>query len=115
MGSDMKNASLPRPSRIVLLAFLLAIMFGGGNAVAIRFAVRELPPFWGAALRFGGAAVILWLIALARRTRLPARRVLPGLLLYGFLSFGAAWAFIFWVCEQSRPGWLKCSWRFHPC
>ena len=34
----------------------------GGNAVAIRFSNAELPPFWGATIRLGLAAVVLWLI-----------------------------------------------------
>jgi drug/metabolite transporter (DMT)-like permease len=83
------------PDRTVLLVFFLAIVVGGGNAVAIRFGVRELPPLWSAALRFGGAAILLWVIALLRRSPLPARRALPGLLLFGFLNFGVAWAFIY--------------------
>jgi len=104
MGSVQNGSSFPRPSRTVLLVFLLAIMLGGGNAVAIRFALRELPPFWGAALRFGGATLILWLVALVRKTPLPPRRVLPRLLLYGVLSFGAAWAFIFWGLRTVEAG-----------
>jgi drug/metabolite transporter (DMT)-like permease len=94
MGTSPIN---PRASlnQLVLLVFMLAILMGGGNAVAIRFAVRELPPLWSAALRFGGAAVVLWAIALIRRSPLPSRRMLPGLLVFGFLNFGAAWAFIF--------------------
>lgn len=94
LGLEPSHRSLS-PDRTVLLVFLLAIVLGGGNAVAIRFAVQELPPLWAAALRFGGAAILLWVIALTRRSPLPAWRALPGLLLFGLLNFGAAWAFIY--------------------
>jgi len=101
---NQDNSSFKLPSKTVLIAFILAIMLGGGNAVAIRFAVRELAPFWGAALRFGGGAIILWFVAAIRRSKLPPRSVLPGLLVYGFLSFGAAWAFIFWGLRTVEAG-----------
>jgi drug/metabolite transporter (DMT)-like permease len=94
LGREQSTSSLT-PDRIVLLVFILAIVVGGGNAVAIRFTVKELPPLWGAALRFGGAAMLLWAIALIRRSPLPALRALPALLLFGFINFGAAWAFIY--------------------
>lgn len=90
-GSDSSGATM----RTVLLVFFLAIALGGANAVAIRFTVKELPPFWGAALRFGGAAVICWAISLARRAQLPPARGLPALVLFGLLNFGVAWAFIY--------------------
>lgn len=104
MDANPKATVTAAPNRAVLLVFLLAIMLGGGNAVAIRFAVAELPPFWAAVLRFGGAALILWLIVLVRRTQLPPRRALPGLLLYGFFSCGAAWAFIYWGLRTVEAG-----------
>ena len=39
-----------------LVAFAALVIIGGGNAVAVRFSNGELPPFWGAAARFGLAA-----------------------------------------------------------
>lgn len=104
MGTDQNHPRLSLPNTTVLLVFVLAIVLGGGNAVAIRFAVKEFPPFLAAGLRFGGAAIILWLIAIVRRSPLAPSRVLPGLLLYGFFSFGAAWAFIFWGLRSVEAG-----------
>ena len=88
----------------MLYAFLLAVGLGGGNAIAIRFTVAELPPFWGAALRFGGAAVLLWVVAAFRKSPLPPVRLLPDLAVFGFLNFGAAWAFIYWGLRSVEPG-----------
>ncbi len=42
--------------RVTLAMFLLVSVLAGGNAVGIRFSNRELDPFWGAGLRFAGAA-----------------------------------------------------------
>lgn len=81
---------------LMLLAFIVLIFLGGSNAVAVRFSNLELPPFWGAAARFIGAAIIFWAILLIRRIPLPAGRALVGCLVYGALSIGAAYAFIYW-------------------
>lgn len=77
-------------------------MLGGGNAVAIRFTVRELSPLWGPALRFGGTAALLWVIAMraARRCRfetlalsawLTGEQLNSGLLLGGALVLLGVW------------------------
>ena len=57
-GRDAASTSghdgvLPRSvDRITLLAFLVATLILGANWVGVRFSNRELPPFWGAGLRF---------------------------------------------------------------
>lgn len=78
------------------LAFALLVFVGGSNAVAVRFSNLELPPFWGAAIRFGAAALIFWIITLLRRLELPRGRTLAGIMLYGSLSIGASYAFLYW-------------------
>jgi drug/metabolite transporter (DMT)-like permease len=78
------------------LAFALLVLVGGSNAVAVRFSNLELPPFWGAGLRFGGAALIFWIIVLSRRIVLPKGRALIGAMLYGLLAVGASYAFLYW-------------------
>ena len=50
--------------RSTLIAFALLVIVGGSNAVAVRFSNVELPPFWGAATRFGTVALIFWIIVL---------------------------------------------------
>jgi drug/metabolite transporter (DMT)-like permease len=71
-------------------------VFAGGNPVAVRFSNSGLPPFWGAAIRLGSAGLIFWILVLVRRIPLPRGRALVGTLLYGFLSTGAAYAFLYW-------------------
>jgi drug/metabolite transporter (DMT)-like permease len=92
------------PNRSVLLAFFLSVLLTGANAVAVRFTVAELAPFWGAFLRFGSAALIFWAVVIFRRLPLPRGRALVGVLLYGFLSFGASYAFIYWGIRKIPAG-----------
>ena len=81
----------------VLVAFSILVLIGGSNAVAVRFSNLELPPFWGAGLRFGVAALIFWLVVLARRIALPRGRTLMAVLLYGLLGTGLSYAFLYWA------------------
>jgi drug/metabolite transporter (DMT)-like permease len=77
-------------------AFLAVVVLGGSNAVAVRFSNFELPPFWGAALRFGSAAVIFWLLVFIRRIEIPRGRALVGALIYGLMTIGISYAFLYW-------------------
>ena len=90
------SGTTPTPSRITVLAFLLMVLIGGSNAVAIRVSNLELPPFIGAGLRFLAASVIFWLIFFLRRLSFPDRRGWLGLSLFGILSVGASYSLIYW-------------------
>lgn len=92
------------PDYITLGAFALSTLVGGANAVAVRFSNAELPPFWGATLRFTGAALILWIIALSQRNPLPKGRSLVGVVLYGVLNFGASYALLYWGLQTVQAG-----------
>jgi drug/metabolite transporter (DMT)-like permease len=67
-----------RPSTAVLAVFVAVVLVGGTNFVAVRFSNRELPPFWGAGLRFLIAGVLLVAFALGRRIPLPLGSLFPG-------------------------------------
>lgn len=82
-------------NRTALVAFLVAAVFAGGNAVAIKFSNRELAPFWGAGLRFGVAALLMLAFVALRRRRLPVGRQLRGCIIYGLLTFYGAFGFIY--------------------
>jgi drug/metabolite transporter (DMT)-like permease len=90
------GASAVRPDRLTLAAFVVVGVLGGGNPLAIRYTVLELPPFWGAGLRFVLAAACFWAIVLARRIALPGGRTLVAVLLYGLLDIGLSFALIYW-------------------
>ncbi|MGW8143497.1 MAG: DMT family transporter [Anaerolineales bacterium] len=78
-------------------AFIAAVILGGSNAVAVRFSNLDLPPFWGATIRFTAAALIFWLIILIRRKAIPRGQALNGALIYGALTIGISYAFIYWA------------------
>lgn len=92
------------PDYLTLLAYGFTVIFAGGNAVGVRFTVAELPPFWGATIRFAVAALIFWVLALARRASLPVGRAMVGVLLYGFFAFGASYAFLYWGLQTVPAG-----------
>ena len=77
-------------------ALVLAAVFAGANTVAVRLSNSGLPPFWGAAMRFGAAAVIFWGIVLVRGIAVPKGRALLGAAIYGFLSTGMTFGFLYW-------------------
>ncbi len=90
--------------RPALLAFVLLVTLGGSNAVAVRFSNLELPPFWGAASRFLLASAIFWAIVFVRRIEIPRGRGLYGMILYGSLSVGASYAFLYWGLVEVQAG-----------
>jgi drug/metabolite transporter (DMT)-like permease len=103
----MNAANFPQrstPDHLTLLAYGLTVIFGGVNAVAVRFTVAELPPFWGAVMRFTAAALMFWGIVFVRKVPLPRGGTMMGVLLYGFLSIGAAYAFLYWGLQEVPAG-----------
>jgi len=90
--------------RVTVLAAVVVIVLGGGNAIGIRFLVQELDPFWGAAIRFGAAAVLFLGYVAVRRLPLPRGQALIGVVLYGLLAFGGAFAFGFWGLVRVEAG-----------
>jgi drug/metabolite transporter (DMT)-like permease len=84
-------------------AFLGVVVLGGLNAIGIRALNAELAPLWGAALRFGIAAVALLAIVALTRTSLPRGRALTGSMLYGLVGFAGAFGFIHWAIVHVPP------------
>lgn len=98
------DESLTGLDRSTLPVFVLLIIVGGSNAVAVRFSHQALPPFWGATSRFALAALLFWAIALARRIEIPRGRGFYGTMLYGTLSVGASYAFLYWGLLEVQAG-----------
>jgi drug/metabolite transporter (DMT)-like permease len=92
------------PNGRVLLAFGLSTLLGGANAVAVRFTVAELPPFWGAALRFTAATLIFVLIAVMSKRSMPPRSDLIAYIWYGVIGFGMAYALLYWGLQVIPAG-----------
>jgi drug/metabolite transporter (DMT)-like permease len=94
----------PRPDAVTLAAFATLVVLAGGNAVGIDVAAQELDPFWGAGLRFLAAGVVFAAIMAIQRIPIPRGGALVGALLYGLLSFGAAFGIAFVAIPLTGAG-----------
>lgn len=103
-----------RQKQLTLLAFVALVLFAGGNAVAVKFALKEMPPFWGAALRFALAAAVFFILMAIRRTPLPAGRALAGAVAYGLVGFGVSFSSIYWGLQQASAGTAGLMLAFGP-
>jgi drug/metabolite transporter (DMT)-like permease len=88
--------TMRRADPTTLLIFAIVVLIGGLNPVAVRFSDHELAPFWGAGVRLALSAAILLAVVLVGRIALPRGRALIGVVLYGFLGFGAFFGFLYW-------------------
>jgi drug/metabolite transporter (DMT)-like permease len=95
-----------RPDRAAIAAFVGVVLFGGANGIAVRATVHELAPFWGAAIRFLAAGVILVAIVLATRRAFPRGRSLIGAVLYGTIGFAGSFGFIYSGLRDASAGTL---------
>lgn len=93
-----------RPDRTILLAFAAFVAIAGANAVAVKLAIAELPPFLAAAARFGLAGLILAAFAVATRRPLPRGSRLVGTVLFGVFGFALAYFFLYWGLQDAPAG-----------
>ncbi len=93
-----------KQQRLVLIAFIVSTILAGNNAIGVRFSNVELPPFFGAGIRFTAASLLLFLAVLALRLPLPRNRALAGTLIYGALQYGVSYALIYWSLVQVQAG-----------
>ena len=93
-----------RSGDLTWAAFAVSVVFGGLNTIGVRFTVLELPPFWGAAIRFIPAAALLFLLAFIQKLPLPKGRGLVGAALFGILNFGISFIFLYWGLRQIQAG-----------
>jgi drug/metabolite transporter (DMT)-like permease len=90
--------------RTTLVAFVVAVIFLGVNFVAVRFSNQELPPFWGASLRFIIASILLFSIVRLRKIPLPRGAALTGSALFGLFSFAINFGFLYWALTRVSAG-----------
>jgi drug/metabolite transporter (DMT)-like permease len=95
---------LKNNKHLTLLAFIVATLIGGNNAIAVRYSNLELPPFFGAAIRFTAASLLLFVIVFFLRLPLPKGRSLLGAIIYGVLQFGISYAFMYWSLLEVPAG-----------
>ena len=89
---------------MVLAALVIQVIVAGANFVAVRFSNLELPPFWGASLRFLFAGLFFLAIVVVRRIEFPKGRALVGTIIYGVLSFGVSYALAYYALVSVKAG-----------
>jgi drug/metabolite transporter (DMT)-like permease len=99
----LQAAALGRKSRLTgrlnlpLLVWLLLCLIWGSTWMFIKLGLRDLPPFTFAGMRFVIASLILAVVVLWRRKRLPkTRREWWLIAITGILSFTINYAAVFW-------------------
>jgi len=70
----------------------------------VRFSNAELPPFWGAALRFLPASLLLLAATAAWRIPFPRGASLGGAAIYGALNFGLGYALTYYGLQDAPAG-----------
>jgi drug/metabolite transporter (DMT)-like permease len=93
-----------RPDRLVLAAFIVFVVFAGANAIGVRFVLREMGPFWSAAIRFAIAGLLLLLYMIATRRPVPRGGRLTGTVLFGVFAFGLAYTFLYQALKDAPAG-----------
>jgi drug/metabolite transporter (DMT)-like permease len=80
------------------------VLIGGSNFVAVRFSNAELPPYWGAAIRFLPASLLLGAAMAIWRIPIPRGASLRGAAIYGALNFGAGYALGYYGLVDTPAG-----------
>jgi drug/metabolite transporter (DMT)-like permease len=93
-----------RPDRIVLAAFLAFVILAGANAIGVRYALREMGPFWSASVRFALAGLLLAAYMVATRRPVPRGDRLIGTVLFGVFGFGFAYTFLYEALKDAPAG-----------
>jgi O-acetylserine/cysteine efflux transporter len=93
-----------RPNSAVLAAFLVFVVFAGANAIGVRFVLREMGPFWSAAIRFALAGILLAGYMVASRRPIPRGDRLVGTVLFGVIGFGLAYTFLYEALKDAPAG-----------
>jgi drug/metabolite transporter (DMT)-like permease len=89
---------------LALLLFGACVLLGSANFLAVRFSNLDLPPLWGAGLRFTLAAAAFVAIALASGRPWPRGRLLGPTVTFGLLNFGAFFALMYWALLHVTAG-----------
>jgi drug/metabolite transporter (DMT)-like permease len=94
-----------RGGRLPVLVWLALAAIWGSTWLAIKLGLRDLPPITFAGIRFALAALLLGIIVLVRRIRLPTSAREWRLLAYtGLLSITVNYALVFWGEQYISSG-----------
>lgn len=92
------------PDSKTYAAFFLTMIIGGANFIAVSLSNRELPPLFGATLRFALATLLFFFLARVWRIPLARGRDAVGAVIYGLLNVGAAYALLYYALVGLNAG-----------
>lgn len=90
---------------LIIFGYTLISIIWGSTWLAIKVGLDSVPPFYGIAIRFTLASLILYFIVVVRRIEFPVDR--NSLLLYFYLailSFSFPFAFVYWGQQYIASG-----------
>lgn len=87
-----------------IAAFAALVFLVAANVIAVRFSNREIPPFFGAGIRFLAASLLFFLYVVGKRLPLPKGKALVGVLIYGLLQFAIGFALAYWSLQRVPAG-----------
>ncbi|HWT95120.1 MAG TPA: EamA family transporter [Solirubrobacteraceae bacterium] len=88
---------------VVWALYALLVLVWSSTWVSIKIGLEDLPPLFGAAIRFGAAGLLLLAFTTARKRSLRTDPVLATIL--GVLPFATTYGLIYWA-EQHIPSGL---------
>jgi drug/metabolite transporter (DMT)-like permease len=89
----------------VLAVWIILSLIWGSTWLFIKLGLRDLPPITFAGARFFIAAVILWLVVLARGRRAPrGMRDWAMIAWTGFITFAVNYGLVFWGEQRITSG-----------
>lgn len=99
----------------IALGFITISIIWGSTWLAIKIGLESVPPFFGVAIRFAIAMLILAAIILIRRESIPLTR--DAIWLYvslAFLSFGIPYALVYWSEQYIASGLASVLFSAYP-
>ena len=98
------EATTDRPTWKTLLAFAILYLVWGSTYFAIRVGVREVPPFFFAAMRFVIAGLVLYGWMIARGERSPSGIQWASVSLLAILFFVFDYGLVYWAERRVPSG-----------
>jgi drug/metabolite transporter (DMT)-like permease len=98
------RAPVRGPDGLTVSLFAVAVVLGGSNFLAVRLSNLELPPFWGAGLRFTLAGLAFLALTAVLRLSLPRGRTLLHMGVYGLLGIAGFYALMYWALVTVTAG-----------
>lgn len=100
---------------VKVLVFVVLCIIWGSSWVGIKYSHTGFPPFYGAALRFGIAAILLSIYCKGRGRSLEVpRRLWKPLLVSGLITYLVDYGLVYWAESHLSAGMTAVLFGTHP-